>query len=124
MQRVENYIFNQGTGIQRIVFEFFSMVSFEANIVDPHFATAFVFHLGVQYRECSLVEFAWRMGLYEQHQAMSPNFNRFLRLVTRDYSQGVNGYGFWTTIANGGFHSWVSQESKIRLPSIISSIAL
>lgn len=54
--------------------ELFSAVSFEANMVDHHFSMALVFRLSSQYRECNLTEFAWRMGLYEQHEAMSPIF--------------------------------------------------
>lgn len=66
--------------------EFFSTISIEAKIVDPHFTMTSAFHFGGQYRECSFVEFAWRKGLYEKHETMSPIFYRFLRLATWDYS--------------------------------------
>lgn len=61
--------------------EFFSTISFEAKTIDPHFFTTLFFRVSGQYRECSLVKFAWRMGLYEQHEAMSPIFDKFLRSV-------------------------------------------
>lgn len=94
--------------------EFFSTVSFEANTVDPYYVHALVFHLGGQYRESSLAEFAWRMVLYEQRETMSPMFERILPSSARDFYQGISGYEFWKTITNGEFHSKVSHESQIR----------
>lgn len=44
------------------------------------------------------------MGLYEQQEAMSHIFDIFFISDARDYSTGVNGYGFCKTIENGGFH--------------------
>lgn len=77
---------------------------------------AIMFRLGGQYREFSLAELVWRMGLYEEQDHMYPPFNIFLRLATQDYSPGVNGYGFWMMIENGAFNSGVSQKSHIWSP--------
>lgn len=65
-------------------------MSFEENTVDPQYKRVLVFRLGGQYRECILVELAWMMGLYEQHEALSPLFDIFLRAVARDYSERDN----------------------------------
>ena len=58
--------------------EFLSTMTFHENIQDPTYPQALVFCLGGEYRECSLVEFSWRMGLYEAHEAMTPEFVMFL----------------------------------------------
>lgn len=56
-------------GITELVYkelcvEFFASVSFEEIMEDPYFEKALVFRLGGEYRECSLTEFSWRMGIY------------------------------------------------------------
>ena len=56
------------------------------------------------------------MGLYEQHEAMSPQFDMFLWAMARDYSEGVNNYGFWTNIASSNYYPSISQESQIWSP--------
>lgn len=72
------------------------------------------FCLGGKFRECSSAEFAWRMGIYEEHETRSPIFELFLRSAAREYLSGASGYDFCGTIANRAFHSSVSQESHIK----------
>lgn len=91
-------------------------VSFDDATVDPFYPSALFFRLNGKFRECSLVEFSWHMGIYEENKMRSPAFELFLTKVVREYLSGVNGYNFWSTIANGAFHSGVSQESHIRSP--------
>lgn len=74
-----------------------------------------MFWLGGQYWECSLVDLAWMISLYEQHIALSP-FDMFLWVVTIDYSNGVNNYGFQSTITNDNYNLGISQKRQIRSP--------
>lgn len=90
--------------LKELCFNFFSTVSFAANTIDPQYVSALAFCLGGQSWERGLAELAWRMGLYEQQEAMSHIFDIFFISDARDYSTGVNGYGFCKTIENGGFH--------------------
>lgn len=113
MHRMKKFILDQGTVFKELCIEFFLSISVEANTVDPHFATSLVFRHGSQFIEGSLAEFVRRMGLYEQHEEMSPIFDTLFRAAAHDYSYRINGYGFLTIIANGRFHSVVSQKSQI-----------
>ena len=92
------------------------MVTFHDNVRDPTFPRALVFRLGGEYRECSLVEFSRRMGLYEAHETITHEFILFLRDATQVYADGVSGPEFWSNIATGVFNSGVSPESSIKSP--------
>lgn len=93
---------------QEMCVEFFASVSLEEDIVDPSYLRALVFHLGDEWMECSLTEFAWRMGIYQEHETRSLAFKLFLRSTIRDYLSGVSGYDFCGTVANRVFYSSVS----------------
>ena len=60
------------------------------------------------------MDFSWRMDIYDENETRSPVFDVFLRSTAREYLPGVSGYDIWTTIANGAFHSGVSQETYIQ----------
>ena len=89
--------------------EIFATNSFQENTEEPYYTRALVFRLGGKYREYSLVEFSWRMGIYEKKETVSPTFGKFLRAVAREYSQGVNGYDFGLQLLMGHF-IWVSHK--------------
>lgn len=63
-----------------------------------------------------MVEFSWRMGLYEAYEDMSPKFAMFLQEVARDYEGEASGIEFWGNIMSGVFNSGVSRESSIKSP--------
>lgn len=69
--------------------EFFSNVKFKEPMVDPIFARALAFHLGGEYRECSLVEIAWRIGLYTEDETIAQNFPLFLLDYVRYFNTGT-----------------------------------
>ena len=81
--------------------EFFLTVTFQETVQDPHWPQALVFGLGGEYRECSLVQFAWRFGLYDRQEAMNPEFGMFFSAAARGYTEGVTGYVFWQNIVSG-----------------------
>lgn len=74
--------------------ELFSTVSFEENTVDPQYVGTPIFRLGGQYQDCSLAKLAWRMGSYEQHEAMSPQFDVFCGRMHGTISRGSIIVGF------------------------------
>lgn len=53
--------------------------------------------LGGKYRECSLIELAWCIRIYEEHKTRSPAFELFLRSAVREYLSVAFGYDFWGT---------------------------
>lgn len=70
--------------IQELVFhelfvEFFATINFEEWTSDPTYNGALAFRLGGDYKEYSLLEFAWCMGLYPEDETRSPNFILFLQ---------------------------------------------
>ena len=64
------------------------------NVEDLNFPQALVFRLGGEYQERSLAEFAWKMGLYEAHETMTPTFSAFLWGAEREYFGSMSGYEF------------------------------
>lgn len=74
---------------KELCLECFSTVVFQENIDNPNFPPALVFCLGGEYMECSLVEFAWRIGLYEAHETMNPIF---LYILTGSFTGIFWGY--------------------------------
>lgn len=89
--------------------EFFAIVSYEENTKDPHYWQIINFRLGGQYRECSLIDLAWRLGIYEFEETRTLQFTMF-------YDSGfeIRNYEIWTTIANGLYDLKSSQEILIQ----------
>lgn len=77
---------------------------------------ALTFCIGEEYRECSMDELAWRMGLYNQFEAITEGFGLFLDHFHRKFPQGVNGANGWSTIAQGIYIPSAAQEGDIRSP--------
>ena len=75
-----------------------------------------MFRLGGVYRECSLREFAWRMGLYTEVETQSPFFIPFLLGCVRDFTPGTLDVQFWRGISNHEYNTRDSSESQIRNP--------
>lgn len=73
---------------------FFSAVYFEERTVDSTYGKALTFRLGGEYRECSLVEFTRRKGLYSEEETRSPYF--FFRGCSRDFTTRTIDVEFWT----------------------------
>lgn len=59
------------------------------------------FSLGGEWQECSLVDLSWRLGLYNQLEAMSDGFGVFLDSCHTSLPEGVTREYWWCTIANG-----------------------
>lgn len=55
-------------GFRELYVEFVAMVNFEEQNSDLRFNQALALRPGGIYRECSILEFAWRMGLYTEDE--------------------------------------------------------
>lgn len=56
--------------------------------MDPSYVWDLVFRLGGEYRQCHLVEFAWRMSFYPVSESISPRFPLFLQDASWDFAAG------------------------------------
>lgn len=100
---------------QELCWEFYSTVTFRGG--DNYFDTnVLTFMLRVEFRECSTVELAWRMGLYEQNVAMAGAFGIFLEKCHKESPNGEDAARWWNTIANGVYIPSAAQKASIRSP--------
>ena len=62
---------------QELLWEFFATISFRggSHYYNPSILT---FCLGGELCQCSIIEIAWRIGIYDQDVIMSENFETFL----------------------------------------------
>lgn len=74
------------------------------------------FYLGGEYRECSIVELAWRMGLYDQAKVKTEAFGEFLHSFHKDFPDGVNETNWRSTITNGVYIPSAAQDRCIKSP--------
>lgn len=65
-------------------------------------------------RQICLVELAWRLDLYNQSVATSPEFVVFLEHFYKRLPAEVTENGYWTKIANGSYTGGIPNEGKIR----------
>lgn len=78
---------------RELCLEFFSTVIFCAG--DGYYnPKALTFFLGGEYRECSMADLGWRMGLYDQYLVMPEAFGTFFDSCHRVFSEGTN-LGNW-----------------------------
>lgn len=63
-----------------------------------------------------MVELAWRMGLYNQSEAMTEGIRLFLDHFHKQFPQWVNESNWWSAIAQGVYIPSVAQEGDIRSP--------
>lgn len=102
---------------QELSVEFFATVSFEERTVDFDYGRELVFRLGGVYRECSLLEFGWRMWLYTELETQSQLFVPFLLGCVRDFTHINLDVQFWRTILS-------VVKRKFGIPCIVLFIAL
>lgn len=63
--------------------EFFSTVSFQGGD-DFYIQNDLTFYLVGEYRECSIAELGWRLGIYDESEVMTEAFGLFLENSHKD----------------------------------------
>ena len=97
---------------QELCWEFYSTIKFRGS--EDYFDTnALTFMLGGEFRECSVVELAWRMDLYEQNVAMTEAFGIFMEACHKDLPNIEDASRWWSTIANGVYIPSAAQEASM-----------
>lgn len=76
--------------------------------------TDWLFVLGESIENATYLNYAWRMDLYNQLDAMTEGFGVFPNHCHRQFLNAVNSANWWTTIANGVYIPSVAQEGDIR----------
>lgn len=84
---------------RELCLEFFSTVTFRGGD-DYYESNALTFCLGGEYRECSMADLGWRMGLYGQSLVKTEAFGTFYDSCCQVFPDGMNLANWWTTIAN------------------------
>ena len=96
--------------------EFFSTVSFTGG-VDLYHPASFTFCLGGEYHQCSVVDLACRLGIYDQPLVSTNLFRAFLATTHMVFPDGVTSTGWWHTIGNKVYIPKSAQEGSIRSPT-------
>lgn len=100
---------------QELCWEFFATISFRGG--DDYYSLNIIsFCLGGEFRQCSIAELAWRLGIYDQNENMSETFESFLEQCHKDLPEGVVASTWWNTIANQVYIPSSAQEGMIRSP--------
>lgn len=73
--------------------------------------------LGGEFLQCSMVELAYRLGIYDQQLVSIEGFGIFLEHCHKEFPEAVVGSTWWNTIANKVYIPKSSQEGSIRSPT-------
>lgn len=71
------------------------------------------FCLGGEVRQCSMVELAWRLGIYDQQLVNTGAFGTFLEHSHKVFLDGITSSRWWNTIANNVYIPKSAQEGSI-----------
>lgn len=82
-----------------LCWEFFSTVNFRGG--DDYYNLGFfTFCLCGEFCQCSMVELASRLGIYDQQLVTTAGFGTFLEHCHKEFPEGVVSFTWWNTIAN------------------------
>ena len=98
-----------------LCWEFFATISFRGGS-EYYNPNTISFSLGGEMRQCSMVEFSWRLGIYDQDMSMTDYFEAFLENTYKELPEGVVASTWWSTIANRVYIPSTAQEGHIRSP--------
>lgn len=100
---------------QELCEDFFSTINFYGG--DDHYNLGvLMFFLGREYRQCSMVELPWRLGIYDQHVVNLGAFGTFLGACHKGFSEGMSGASWWNNIASKVYIPKSTQEGRICSP--------
>lgn len=91
-----NNIFNIKEGIYKeLVQEFYSTIIFKSEFTNYREKGAINIRLGGKAREYSVLELAWRCGLYTQEGDMIKECNQYILMFPRKKSKDFDHQGAW-----------------------------
>lgn len=73
----------------------------------------FTFYLGGRRRHSSLVEYAWRLDLYNRSRSLTEGFATFLGDCHKHLPEHMVNSDWWTIIANGVYVSGSAPKGMI-----------
>ena len=94
---------------------FFATFSFRGGS-DYYNPNVISFSLGGELRQCSIAEFSWRLGIYDQSVMLTEDFEAFLENSHKELPEAVVASTWWNTIANRVYIPSTAQEGHIRSP--------